>query len=49
NYDNISLLNPVNIDAENLCKYLSQKYSSLFDISYNNSKLQWASYSSLEL
>ncbi|CAG8473688.1 6456_t:CDS:2 [Scutellospora calospora] len=39
NYDNIFLFNPVNIDAENLCEYLSQKYSSLFDISYNNSKL----------
>ncbi|CAG8451143.1 1162_t:CDS:2 [Scutellospora calospora] len=49
NYNNISLFNSVNIDAQNLCRYLKEKYSSLFDISYNNSKSQWISYSSLEL
>ena len=49
NYNNIPLFNPVNIDANNLCKYLKQIYSSLFDRSYNYSKSQWISYSILEL
>ncbi|RIB10955.1 hypothetical protein C2G38_2250452 [Gigaspora rosea] len=49
NYNNLPLFNPVNIDANNLCKYLKQIYSSLFDRSYNYSKSQWISYSILEL
>ncbi|CAG8793278.1 4800_t:CDS:1, partial [Cetraspora pellucida] len=49
NYNNIPLFNPINIDANNLCKYLKQIYSTLFDISYNYSKSKWTSYSSLEL
>ena len=49
NYNNVPLFNPVNIDANNLCKNLKQIYSSLFDRSYNYSKSQWISYSTLEL
>ncbi|CAG8825298.1 22985_t:CDS:2, partial [Dentiscutata erythropus] len=49
NYNDIPLFNPINIDANNLCKRLNQIYSSLFDISYNNSKSRWISYSTLEL
>jgi hypothetical protein len=49
NYNNISLFNSINIDTKNLCLNLKQKYSSLFDISYNNSKFQWLLYSSVNL
>ncbi|KAF0542808.1 hypothetical protein F8M41_004434 [Gigaspora margarita] len=49
NYNNVPLFNPVNIDANNLCKNLKQIYSSLFDRSYNYSKSQWISYSTFEL
>ncbi|KAF0386545.1 hypothetical protein F8M41_011372 [Gigaspora margarita] len=49
NYNNVPLFNPVNINTNNLCKNLKQIYSSLFDRSYNYSKSQWISYSTLEL
>ena len=34
-YQNISIQNPKNVDAFNLCWYLETYYSGIFDTSYN--------------
>ena len=40
-YQNISIQNPKNIDADNLCWYLETHYGGIFDTSYNIRKNQW--------
>ncbi|KAF0478848.1 hypothetical protein F8M41_023942 [Gigaspora margarita] len=53
NYNNITLFNLVNIDANNLCKYLKQIYSLLFDRKYKEERsmkdLQLVDFKELEL
>src|SRR5206468_3661039 len=39
----ISIHNPVNIDASNICFRLIHKYREIFDITYTNRKKQWLS------
>ncbi|RHZ53533.1 hypothetical protein Glove_441g50 [Diversispora epigaea] len=40
-FNNISIHNPMNIDASNICFRLINKYHGIFDISYTNRKKQW--------
>ena len=40
-FNNISLHNPVNIDAPNICFRLIYQYKGIFDITYTNHKKQW--------
>jgi len=42
-FNNISIHNPVNIDASNICFRLIHKYRGIFDITYTNRKKQWLS------
>ncbi|RIB16388.1 hypothetical protein C2G38_2190112 [Gigaspora rosea] len=49
NYNNIPLFNPVNIDANNLCKYLKQIYSSLFDRKRSMKNLQLVDFKEFKL
>ncbi|CAJ0841342.1 3445_t:CDS:2, partial [Entrophospora sp. SA101] len=40
-FNRISIHNPVNIDANNLCLYLTWDYHGIFDIPYNQRKDMW--------
>ena len=40
-FDNISVHNPANIDASNICFRLIHEYHEIFDIAYTNRKKQW--------
>ncbi|KAF0538416.1 hypothetical protein F8M41_007822 [Gigaspora margarita] len=42
-FNGISVHNPVNIDASIICEQLINKYYGLFDLSYSQCKIQWAS------
>jgi hypothetical protein len=46
-YQNISIQNPKNVDAFNLCWYLETYYSGIFDTSYNIRKNQWITQKSI--
>ncbi|GBB85277.1 hypothetical protein RclHR1_11830008 [Rhizophagus clarus] len=40
-FNNVSIHNPVNIDASNICFRLIREYHGIFDIAYTNRKKQW--------
>ncbi|CAG8539657.1 17651_t:CDS:2, partial [Rhizophagus irregularis] len=40
-FNNVSVHNPVNIDASNICFRLIREYHGIFDIAYTNRKKQW--------
>jgi hypothetical protein len=40
-HNGLSVHNPANIDANNICLYLNRDYHGIFDISYNERKLMW--------
>src|SRR5260364_403062 len=42
-FNGISVHNLVNIDASIICEQLINKYQGLFDLSYSQCKIQWAS------
>ena len=40
-FNNVSVHNPINIDASNICFRLIHEYHGIFDIAYTNRKKQW--------
>ena len=42
-FNNVSIHNPVNINASNICFRLIHHYHGIFDITYTNRKKQWLS------
>ncbi len=40
-FNNVSVHNPINIDASNICFRLIHEYHKIFDIAYTNRKKQW--------
>jgi hypothetical protein len=48
-FNNVSVHNPVNIDASNICFRLIHEYHGIFDIAYTNRKKQWLTDGQLDI
>jgi hypothetical protein len=48
-FNDVSVHNPVNIDASNICFRLIHEYHGIFDIAYTNRKKQWLTTEQLDI